>query len=76
MDKELAEAGVKQEFTLKIKVDQLIDGSYTVLIQGADGIERKSNYRQDTVLDALETGACLLKIEAEKLLKTLQEMNS
>ena len=37
MQKELAEARVKREFTLKIKVDQLIDGSYTVLIQGADG---------------------------------------
>ena len=75
MQKDLAEAGVKQEFTLKIKIEPLLSG-YTVLIQGADGVERKSNYKHDTVLDALETGAYLLKIEAEKLLKTLQEMNN
>ena len=74
MQKQLAKAGVKTEYTLKLRVEETVDGFVTILTD-ADGKECEYGYYQETVLDALESGAFILKSEAEKLLKTLQEMN-
>ena len=83
MDKQLASDSEKTEYTLSIRVEPMshprhegISG-YGVVIVGADGKEKAhSNFIHRTQIDALESGIYLLKVELNKLLIAVQELDN
>lgn len=75
MDKELVTSKGFIEYTFKVRIEDHAEG-YVVKLITADGGTKEFEYYQGSLLDAQESAAYMLKTEAEKLLKMLQEVNS